>query len=137
MMGLIIMVNINKTITVVADEVRLGRLIIDIAADGSFSNSRITVVAMIGIPSMSIDPISGFTLFTKVSEQEIYSGTLAAYTQELDLAVSNQVITNQQKADIIAGLLDIYKKSFAGFVTTSNILQANGKLQLKAKKVSQ
>jgi len=123
--------------TIIAKEVRLKRLIIDVADDGSFDNSRITVVAMIGLPSESKDAKTDFTLFTKVVEQEIYSGTLGAYSQELDKAVSNSIITSEEKTAIIAGLIEIYKRSADGFATTANILQANGKLLLKAKKVSQ
>ncbi len=134
-----VVVNENTaTETVVTgNEFSLGRLTIDIADDGSFANSRITVVAMIGKRQVITDPSTGFKLFTKVSEQEIYSGTLAAYTQELETAVSNSVITIVQKDAIIAGLVDIYKKAFDGYITTVNILQANGKLQLKAVKKAQ
>lgn len=123
--------------TVTGTEFALGRLTIEVDPVGSFANSRITVVANIGVRQVATDPVTGFKLFTKVSEQEIYSGTLAAYSQELDIAVANTVITNEQKTAIMNGLLDIYVKCFDGFKTTANILQANGKLELKAKKVAQ
>jgi len=121
--------------TITDNEFSLGRVIIDVHPDG-FASSKITVIANIGVRKVETDPITGFKLFTKISEQEIYSGTLAAYSQELDLAVSNQVITNEQKVTIMAGLLEIYTKCFDGFKTTATILQGNGKLELKAKKVA-
>lgn len=122
---------------VTGNEFSLGRLNIAIADDGSFDNSRITVVAMIGKRQEATDPKTGFKLFTKVSEQEIFSGTLAAYTSELDIAVANNAITSEQRDVIILGLKDIYKRAFDGYITTVNILQANGKLQLKAVKKAQ
>lgn len=118
------------------NEFSLGKLTIDVHPDG-FSASRITVVANIGLRKVQTDPITGFKLFTKVAEMEIYNGTLASYSQELDIAVSNAVITNEQKVTIMNGLLDIYTRCFDGFKTTATILQANGKLELKAKKVAE
>lgn len=133
-----IVVNENTAVetTVTGNEFSLGKLIIEVDPMGSFANSRITVVANIGIRQVATDPVTGFKLFTKVSEQEIYSGTLAAYSQELDLAVANTVITSEEKTTIMNGLLEIYTRCFDGFKTTANILQANGKLELKAKKVA-
>lgn len=132
-----IIVDSNTATETVAtvNEFSLGRLIIDVSPDG-FAASRITVVASIGVRKVETDPLTAFKLFTKVDEQEIYSGTLAAYSQELDLAVSNQVITNEQKTTIMNGLLEIYTKCFDAFKTTATILQGNGKLELKAKKVA-
>ncbi len=121
---------------VTGNEFSLGRLTIDVHPDG-FAASRITVVASIGVRKVETDPITGFKLFTKVGEMEIFSGTLAAYSQELDIAVNNTVITNEQKTTIMNGLLDIYTRCFDGFKTTATILQANGKLELKAKKIAE
>lgn len=123
--------------TVTGNEFSLGKLTIEVDPMGSFTNSRITVVANIGVREVATDPVTGFKLFTKVSEQEIFSGTLGAYSQELDIAVANTVITSEQKATIMNGLLEIYTRCFDGFKTTASILQANGKLELKAKKVAQ
>lgn len=123
--------------TVTGNEFSLGKLTIEVDPMGSFANSKITVVANIGVRQIATDPVTGFKLFTKVSEQEIYSGTLAAYSQELDIAVANTVITSEEKTTIMNGLLEIYTRCFDGFKTTANILQANGKLELKAKKVAQ
>ncbi|MFY9225106.1 MAG: hypothetical protein WAQ98_20700 [Blastocatellia bacterium] len=118
----------------VFNEYFLSELNIKFSPDG-YDKSRITLIAGIGKRTDVIDPVTGFRLSVFATTKEIYSGTLAGYRDGLlSRAVSANLITEQQKQDIINGQIGIYLSTDQGFKTTLNILVGLGDIELKAVK---
>ncbi len=112
----------------------LKKITIDVS-DKGYLESRLILVAGLGKELEQVDPVTGNKLTQTIAEKEIFNGSFAGYLSLLDTAISSNVITEQQKQDLIGGQLDIYNQLAQGFVATANILLGVGRLELLAKKV--
>lgn len=115
----------------VFNEYSLRRITIEISPDG-YDASRITLVAGIGKRKVEIDPLTGFKLNELGGEVEIFSGSLAGYRDMLSRAVTAQLLTEQEKSDIMTGQLAIYIATDEGFKRTLNLLIGLGDFQPRA-----
>lgn len=115
------------------NEYFLHSITIQLSRNSKYDDCRIVLVAGIGKRLVETDPVTGFKLTNVVETREVYNGTLASYRDSLlTRAVAANLITSQQKTDIVNGQIGIYLATDEGFKTTLNLLIGLGDIEVKA-----
>lgn len=115
------------------NEYFLHSITIQLSRNSKYDDCRITLVAGIGKRLVETDPVTGFKLTNIVETREIYNGTLSSYRDSLlTRGVAANLITEQEKQDIVNGQIGIYLATDEGFKTTLNLLIGLGDFTPKA-----
>lgn len=89
-----------------AEDYSVARIEIFRSPDG-FNDSSITILCHIGKQKDETDPLTGYNLFDNFESATVVNVKIANLRKQLEIAVSNETITQEQADEHLAGLLAI------------------------------